>query len=219
MTEIFGYSTEEFSALGHEEMGNLVYPSNRELVRQRAISRLEGQLVQPRYESPGGAQGRRRALAGGLLGPHRAPETPCPSQIAYIDITECKLAEEALLASEEKCSVAFRHSPVMAGITTLEEDTFLEVNDKFLEVSGFSRQEALGRTSVELGWISTEDRQRMVQTLLSQGRVSGMEVTVYNRHGQPLECLYNCELITIGGQQRLLGLALDIASASGPRQP
>ncbi len=210
MTEIFGYSAEEFSALGPEEMWRLVHPEDRDLVRQRALTRLEGQVVQPRYEfrilrKDGGV---RWVEVFSALTEHCGRPA---SQIAYIDITERKRAEEALLASEEKFSVAFRHAPVMAAITVLEDGTYLEVNDKFMEASGFKREEVLGRTSVEVGWLKPEDRQRVLQTLQAQGRVAGMEITSYTKDGQALDCLYNCELVNIGGVRRLLTLVMDIS--------
>ncbi|MGA2403081.1 MAG: PAS domain S-box protein, partial [Syntrophobacteraceae bacterium] len=138
-------------------------------------------------------------------------EKRCCGAIEVIrDVTDQKRVEEALRESEEKFFAAFNHAPVMAAITVLEDGTFLDVNNKFLEVSGFTRSEVLGRTSVEVGWLRAEDRLRLVELFHKQGNLSDMEYTARSRDGRPIHCLYRCELVTIGGVKRLLTMSLDI---------
>jgi PAS domain S-box-containing protein len=119
-------------------------------------------------------------------------------------------AEQALKESEEKFFLAFKHAPVMATITVLEDGTFLDVNDKFMEVGGFTREEVLGKTSIEIGWLRAEDRQRLIGALQRQGKFSSMEITSYAKNGRPVDCLYNCQLVTIGGVKRPLTMVQDI---------
>ncbi|MDR3554927.1 MAG: PAS domain S-box protein [Syntrophobacteraceae bacterium] len=126
------------------------------------------------------------------------------------DVTERKLAEEALRESEEKFFSVFKHAPMMAAISVMEDGTYLDVNDKFLEASGFRREEILGKTSIEVGWVRSEDRQRLIDTLQEQGKISGKEITSYTKVGRPVDCSYHCELVTIGGVKRLLTMTLDI---------
>src|SRR6266849_3688505 len=72
-----------------------------------------------------------------------------------VEITEQKRAEAALRESEEKFAKAFRSSPDAIIITTLAEGRFLEVNEYFQKLFGYSRDEILGRTTVELDlWIN-----------------------------------------------------------------
>ena len=138
-------------------------------------------------------------------------EKRCCGAIEVIrDVTDQKRIEEALRESEEKFFAAFNCAPVMAAITVLEDGTFLDVNNKFLEVSGFTREEVLGRTFVEVGWLRAEDRLRLVEALRKQGKVSDMEFTAHSRDGRPIHCLYCCELVTIGGVKRLLTMSPDI---------
>lgn len=126
------------------------------------------------------------------------------------DNVALKTSENALRESEEKFSLVFRKAPVMAAITVLEDGTYLDVNDKFIEVSGFTRGELLGKTSVEVGWLRAEDRQWLIEALHSQGKFSGMECTSYAKDGRPIDCLYHCDLVNIGGVTRLLTMVLDI---------
>ncbi len=126
------------------------------------------------------------------------------------DITARKQAEEHLRESEEKFAKAFRYAPVLISISDVDDGTFLEINDKFVEVSGFSREDAIGKNSVELGWISTEDRKRLVEELEANGRVSRMDLKLVAKDKKQVHCIYNGELIQTSDRRLLLSLAHDI---------
>lgn len=130
-----------------------------------------------------------------------------------LEIEDRLLAEDALRESEEKFSVAFKRAPAFAAITSAEDGAILDVNDMFTAVSGFTREELLGRTSVEVGWIRAEDRPRLIEEMLKQDKVPGVEMTLYAKHGKPIECLCKSELVTIGGVRYLLTMAYDITAS------
>jgi PAS domain S-box-containing protein len=129
---------------------------------------------------------------------------------AVRDITERKLAEETVRESEEKFSKIFRQAPLLITLSEIETGQLIEVNKKFQELSGFTREEVIGRSVLEIGWISKDQRSRLAQRLREQGRVEGMELYLRNKHGREIICLYSGELITVNGKQRLLSIALDI---------
>lgn len=126
------------------------------------------------------------------------------------DISQRKQAENALRESEEKFSLAFQRAPVAAAITVLEDGTYLEVNDRFMELGDFKREEVLGKTSIEIGWLRAEDRQRVIDVLRKNGSVANLEITSYAKDGTPVDCLYFSNPVTIGGARRLLTFVLDI---------
>ena len=127
------------------------------------------------------------------------------------DITKRKRAEQALQASEEQFSKAFQGGPLMMSITELEDGTFLEVNDNFIETSGYSRIELVGRSSLELEIISASDRERMLEELEHAGRIHDLEITLQKRDGRQIPCQYFGELISVGGEERLLSIGEDIS--------
>ncbi|MBI4799609.1 MAG: PAS domain S-box protein, partial [Desulfarculus sp.] len=149
MTDIFGYSSQEFGDLGPEEMWKLVHPEDREMVRQRALSRLAGDRPPPSYEF------RIVRKDGGLRwvevfsAPTEHLGQPA-SQIAYMDISERKRAEEALRQSEEKFSAAFRAIPVPAAITEVDSGRFVEVNDALTQAAGLTCRQMVGKNGLEL---------------------------------------------------------------------
>ncbi|QXE92165.1 response regulator [Geomonas subterranea] len=126
------------------------------------------------------------------------------------EIAERKLAQETLRLSEEKFHKAFDSAPLIMVITDIEEGVFLDVNRKFVELSGYSRDEVLGRTSTSLGWINPLDRKAMIDKLDEDGQVTGMVVTLHAKDGRTLKGEYYCQRITVDGCERLLAIALDI---------
>ncbi|MDM8539913.1 response regulator [Desulfococcaceae bacterium HSG9] len=127
------------------------------------------------------------------------------------DITADKEAEEILRESEEKFSKIFHHAPLLITISDLEDGTYIDVNEEFLKITGFTREEALGKTSVELGWIRAEDRARLIETIRADGRISGMELSLIAKDGKETTCLYSGITITIRGKAYILSLAQDIS--------
>ena len=92
------------------------------------------------------------------------------------DITERKRAEDALRESEEKFAKVFHCSPVIMALTNVADGTYIDVNDVFCELSSLSREECIGKTSVDLGWLSAEDRMRMIEKLNIDGNIRGKDV-------------------------------------------
>ena len=129
----------------------------------------------------------------------------------FYDITERKRAEEALRQSEEKFYLIFKQAPLMAAISGLADGTILEINDMFLEKTGYALEEVLGKSSLRLGWIQSRDREKMIQALREQGLVAGMEITCFAKDGSPVHCLFHCGTVNIGSEKRLLTMALDIS--------
>jgi len=126
------------------------------------------------------------------------------------DITERKRVEEERARSEEKFQMVFRASPVAIAITRLADGCYLDINDAFIELFGWSREEAVGRTSTELGkWVCAEDRQDWAAELRSRGRVPNYEMRLRTKAGKELQVLFSAEVIELRGEACILVLAID----------
>jgi len=127
------------------------------------------------------------------------------------DITERKHAEEALQASENRFSVAFNSNPMLATISVLENGRFLAVNDSFITMTGYSREEAVGHTALELNlWPDPEDRRRVMERLQKESRVRDFEAGIRLKNGDERILLLSVEKIELDGQICLLHVANDV---------
>lgn len=128
----------------------------------------------------------------------------------YRDITDRKLAEEALRQSEERFSRAFHSSPAALSITVLDDGRLLEVNAAFLRMTGFSRSEVIGSTTVKLGLWTSLDRLAMEEALRERGAVENLEIQFRKKSGEMRDALLSAELIRLGARPSVLGIAQDV---------
>jgi PAS domain S-box-containing protein len=127
------------------------------------------------------------------------------------DITERKRMEAALRESEEKFSKAFRSSPDTIAINALKDDRFIEVNDSFVRVTGYTREELYNDSSIELNlWAKMEDRDRITSMLREQGKVDNEEISFRTKSGEILVVLFSAEVINIGGEPCAISMTVDI---------
>ncbi len=128
------------------------------------------------------------------------------------DITDRIKAQEALRKSEEKFSKVFKSSPNMVTIATLDEGRFLEVNDAFSDITGYSRRETLGRASRELGlWVDIEQRQRAMEVIDRDGSLNNFPVDLRHKSGRVIHALWSSELLDIEGETCLVSVLNDVS--------
>lgn len=98
----------------------------------------------------------------------------------------------------------------MMGISRLEDGVYLDVNDKFEEVLGFTREEAIGTSALELGIWQHEDRQRAIDQLNRQGFVTGFPLRARCKDGKLFDCVAEVVPLTVGGAACVLVAVLDV---------
>ena len=107
-------------------------------------------------------------------------------------------AEEALRESEEKFSKAFQTAPYAITITRAEDGVFVEVNEAFSLMTGFTLEESLASSSVELKiWVNEEDRQSVVAALGKGQAVVGKEFQFRTKIGKVITCLFSAQIIRL----------------------
>jgi PAS domain S-box-containing protein len=127
------------------------------------------------------------------------------------DVTEKKKAEEALRQSEQRFSSAFRVSPVAIGICTLSESRFVDINESFLRLFGFRREEVVGRTATDLAiWENAEDGATVEKSFSSQHSICGVEFKFRMKSGGLRTALLFAERIELGTTPCALVLMYDI---------
>ncbi len=138
---------------------------------------------------------------------------PCLVIVAH-DIRDRIKAEQALRESEEKFAAAFRVSPDFSAIVDYETGQHIEVNDASVSFFGYSREEIIGKTALELGMISSaEPRSRMLELLNRSGKVRGMRVPARTRDGREVTVELSAEIVHLRGRKCILRISRDITAA------
>ncbi len=133
----------------------------------------------------------------------------------WVDITEKKIAEDTLKESQNMFSKVFQAVSVLITISKIEDGTYLEVNDTFIKYTGYNKDDVIGKTSVEIGFIRKKDRDLLKKTVQKKGYLRHAELDLNRSDGSTMTCLYSGEVIEINGIKRLLSTAIDI---SGKKQ-
>jgi len=128
-----------------------------------------------------------------------------------VDVTERKLAEGALRQSEEKFSKAFRESPLALTITSVNDHRYIEINETFERISGWTRDEVIGRTPQDIRiWAEPDQRTQLIKRLKEEGSVRNIEVLFRTKDGRLGTGLGSAELIEIDGEPCALSVVADI---------
>ncbi|VAX24471.1 diguanylate cyclase/phosphodiesterase (GGDEF & EAL domains) with PAS/PAC sensor(s), partial [hydrothermal vent metagenome] len=120
-------------------------------------------------------------------------------------------ADKALRESEEKFSKAFHSSPDSITITSLEGGRIIEANEGFERIFGFTREETLGKSTLDLGlWPDPEIRKRFTGLLEKNGTVTDFEVELKTRQGENIICILSAEPIELSQTPYLIATTRDI---------
>jgi two-component system, cell cycle sensor histidine kinase and response regulator CckA len=130
----------------------------------------------------------------------------------HTDITVRKQIEEKYRLSEEKFSTAFRVSPDAINITRLSDGMYLEINEGFTALTGYTTDDVLGRSALELNiWDDPADRGRLVQELNARGVVNNLEAKFRRKDGSTLIGLMSARIIQVEGVSCLISITRDIS--------
>ncbi len=127
------------------------------------------------------------------------------------DITERKRAAEALHESEEKFATIFKAAPGSMILTSLPDGKTIEVNDNFSLITGYSREEAMGKTTGDLKmWADPDARDRFLLLLQQNGIVRDFEADLNHKSGVIRNGLLSGQILTFQSRRYLLGTFYDI---------
>lgn len=131
--------------------------------------------------------------------------------VVLTDITAQKQAGDALRQSEERFGKGFRASPIGMLTSKLSDGSIVDVNDSFLRISGYQRDDLIGRSADELGWwVSPDARAEMVQRLREQGSVQNMEAEFRRKSGSIATGLFSATILPTEGEPQVFVQIQDI---------
>ncbi|MBI5443669.1 MAG: PAS domain S-box protein [Deltaproteobacteria bacterium] len=136
------------------------------------------------------------------------------SVIIHRDITAQVKAQKALRLSEEMFSKAFRSSPNGISISTLKDIRLLNVNEAFLGLTGFDREEVIGRAPLEFGLFrDPEEAKRLMEGLRREGQLRGYEVELRRKNDEVRVVRVSAEIIEIWDEPCMLATMEDVTES------
>ena len=120
---------------------------------------------------------------------------------------------ETLEESEEKFRLAFRTSPDSINLNRLSDGMYIDINEGFTKLSGYTRDDVLGKTSIELDiWPDPKDRARLRADIESNGFVDNLEAEFHAKDGRILTGLMSARLLRINQEDMVLSITRDITA-------
>jgi PAS domain S-box-containing protein len=128
-------------------------------------------------------------------------------------LKERKRAEEALKEEEEKFRLAFQTSPDAINLNRLSDGMCLDINEGFTRLTGLTREEAIGKTSIELKlWEDPKDRERLVRLLMTDGVAENLEARFRRKDGRVGFGLMSARILEIHQEKLILSITRDITN-------
>ncbi|MBT4025068.1 PAS domain S-box protein, partial [Desulfobacula sp.] len=127
------------------------------------------------------------------------------------DITERVQANEGLRKSEEKFRTLFHTSPNAITLTSAENGVYIDVNDGFTKMLGYSKEDVIGKTSAELNiWNDFKDRELLASGLKKYGLVDDLEADFKGKNGQIKSGIMSAHLLNIENKNIIFAITRNV---------
>ena len=198
LSEVSGLNDNEMTGYSVRDLKLFTHPDDFE--RTLALLRQGGSTVKETLVMSSRTQGERIVLVSAA--PIELEVGSC-GIFTFADVTELK-------QSQELFSQTFQLAPIPATLTDTET-RFTEVNEAFIALMGYTREEVIGRSSNELQmWPSREDYRRTTDALKKHGQYHNLELNVRTKEGQTLHVLGSAKLLTVADKRVLLHIFYDM---------
>ncbi|MCL4824532.1 MAG: PAS domain S-box protein, partial [Anaerolineales bacterium] len=223
MAKIFGYASPAEMVKLIKDAGRQIYADPRQYDKFKTLLESEGAVEN--FESQNkrkdgsiiwtscdasavrGPSGRVKYYAGFLrdITEEKAENiTPPDSESRY------RVIQETIRQSEERFRKVFQASPIATCITTFAEGRFLDANNAYLTLSGFQREQIVGRTAIEMGFIGEVERKKWLRMFRDAGfTLSRQNSDFITASGRVLDVIAFFERIELGGQQAIISMFHD----------
>ncbi|HWQ37106.1 MAG TPA: PAS domain S-box protein [Burkholderiales bacterium] len=195
--------------------GRSVYPlvveAHRAAVRELTARVFRGESARLEFEIVGLKGGRR------WLETHATPLRDAEGRVVALlgitrDVSDRKAAEERLRRSERTFAALFDKAAFAAALWRLADGVILNVNEAWERAFGFGREEAVGRTGLELGLYppDPDGYRAFLAELEREGRIREREFDLRVKSGERRTFSVNLDVIEVGGERCGLATALDV---------
>ena len=127
------------------------------------------------------------------------------------NISDRKDRDQRLGESEQRFRIAFETGPDAVVIARERDGVYVDVNEGFLSMTGYTRTEVIGNSSIALNiWDNPDDRATLRRLLQRDGYVKNLELLLRTKDGRSSPCLMSARIITLQGEPHILSVTRDI---------
>lgn len=207
--EVIGYDQETIQTRPFPE---LIHPEDRAMVMDRHLRRARGEDLPSVYSFR--IVDREGRVKWVEINAVRMDWEGRPATLNFLsDITDRRSAEEALRESEERARLIFNTVPDSITITRVEDGRYILVNDYFCRLTGFLREETIGRTVSDLNvFVNVQDRERFIREMREKGEITNFEIQYRKKDGSLFTSLLSARPIQYAGEDCLVAVVADISN-------
>jgi PAS domain S-box-containing protein len=123
------------------------------------------------------------------------------------------------LSLEQRFAKAFQASPASLAISRLDDGMLIDVNDSFLRLFGYEREEVVGHRTTDLRIFSnSEKRNEVMQIVKEEGYIRNHEMISQTKSEGEISVLYSSEQIEYDGESHVLGTFIDVTESKRAEQ-
>ena len=113
---------------------------------------------------------------------------------------------------QERFAVAFNGSPAGISLTTVDDGLYLDINPRYQELLGWTREDLIGKRSKDLDlWVNAEARDIWRDKLKQSGLLQDYQTQWRKRDGSLIQISLSAEIIHLSGKPYVLAFILDIS--------
>ncbi len=131
--------------------------------------------------------------------------------VKFWDNTGAADAEHADMRLQQQVEALFALSPLAISLSYEQDGRYVDVNEEWSRLTGFSLQDVLGRTAIDIGfWADSVHRDTVLQPLRQHGHLRNLDMSFVRPDGDKLILQLNASRIEIGGALYILSYFKDV---------
>jgi two-component system, sporulation sensor kinase E len=201
---IFGYTKDELCAAGRTGLVDIACPIVRAAIKEgEQTGKIRKEIMHIRKDGT-------RFEADFISNRYMTRDGNIKSIVIIRDITKRKEEEKRLRQSEELFYNVFKASPAAMSINLISDYSFIDVNKRFTEITGYASEEAIGMTPAELGLLADKREISKILNSRKYGVVKNVEIILRRKTGEEMLVLFSAVLMNLKNETCILCMALDI---------
>ena len=128
------------------------------------------------------------------------------------EISQRQRIEKELSQSEEKFRLSFQTSPDAISINRLEDGTYIDINQGFTDISGYTADEIVGKSSYDIDiWVDFKVRDKMIQEVKKSGKLYNLQAKFRTKDGRIIDGLMSASLLKLNNVPHIINITRDVS--------